>query len=65
MIKCICAAVTQEQVEELIKLGIPKEKVYEILRVGKDCGTCVREECENCIFKKECCKYQKDGNETV
>lgn len=51
--KCLCSAVTQEQIEELIKLGVPREKVYEILNVGKDCGTCVRD-CEECPVKEEC-----------
>lgn len=42
--KCICGGVTEEQIEALEKLGIPKDKVYEILNVGKDCGTCMRSE---------------------
>ena len=47
--KCVCAGITEEQIEALVKLGIPKEKIYDILKVGKDCGTCIKDDKE-----KEC-----------
>jgi len=40
--KCLCAAVTEDQIKELEKLNIDKKKIYDILNVGKDCGTCTR-----------------------
>ena len=45
--KCICGEVTEEQIEALEKLGISKEKIYDILNVGKDCGTCLKDEKES------------------
>lgn len=45
--KCVCGGVTEEQIEALEKLGISKEKIYDILNVGKDCGTCLKEEKNN------------------
>lgn len=42
--KCICAGVTEDQIKALEKLGISKEKINEILNVGKDCGKCVENE---------------------
>jgi bacterioferritin-associated ferredoxin len=59
--KCVCGGVTEEQIDELVKLGVDRQKVYDILNVGKDCGTCVRDECKDCPIKEECCKYK--GNE--
>ena len=44
MYKCLCAAITQDQVDELVMLGIHLDLVYDILKVGKDCGTCIGSE---------------------
>jgi bacterioferritin-associated ferredoxin len=47
--KCICAAVTEDQISQLIDLGIEKEKIYDILNIGKDCGICLKkgDKCDN------------------
>lgn len=42
--KCLCANITEKQINELIEMGIPKDKIYELLKVGKDCGTCLEDE---------------------
>lgn len=44
--KCLCSGATEEQIKALIDAGIDKNKVYEILNVGKDCGSCVKNEGE-------------------
>jgi len=45
--KCVCAGVTEDQIEALIKLGVDKDKIYEILNIGKDCGTCTKDDKES------------------
>jgi len=42
--KCICAGVTDSQIKRLEELGIDKDKIYDILNVGKDCGICIKGE---------------------
>ena len=42
--KCVCAGITEEQIEQLELMGMDREKIYELLSVGKDCGTCIKGE---------------------
>lgn len=42
--KCVCNGITEEQIEALEKNGISRDKIYDLLGVGKDCGTCVKGE---------------------
>jgi len=51
--KCICAGVTETQIKELEKLGFDKDKIYDILQIGKDCGVCVKGECNDLIECKK------------
>lgn len=52
MYKCLCKGITEEQIQELKKLGMSEKEIFEKLQVGKDCGTCIREEKNEFNFKK-------------
>lgn len=59
MYKCLCAAVTEDQIKELEKLNIDKRKIYDILNVGKDCGICIKGEKNDNRHKKSKIKISK------
>jgi len=50
--KCLCAGVTDSQIKQLEELGIDKKKIYDILNIGKDCGICIKGECNVSKCKK-------------
>ena len=44
MYKCLCSCVTEKQINELRSLGLPEADIRDKLKIGKDCGTCVKGE---------------------
>lgn len=57
--KCLCNGVTEEQIEELKKLGFSEKEIFKMLQVGMDCGTCTREDKNECDFAKSETKDDK------
>lgn len=47
MYKCICASVTESQINELLAKGLTRVEAYAILNVGENCGRCVLDDVEN------------------
>lgn len=43
MIVCICNAVKEEQIRELMEEGLTYDQACEQLGVGSDCGICLKE----------------------
>lgn len=44
MYKCICLAVTEQEIQKLIESGLSREESYKKLQVGKECGICIKKE---------------------
>ena len=40
--KCLCAGITEKQIEELKGLGFSEEEIRDKLNIGKDCGICIK-----------------------
>lgn len=41
MIICICNNVQEKQINDLVKQGLSKDEILKLLKIGKDCSTCL------------------------
>jgi bacterioferritin-associated ferredoxin len=41
MIICVCNNVQEKQIVDLVKKGLSKEDILKLLKIGKDCSTCL------------------------
>ncbi len=43
MIVCICKGITENQLEKMLDLGQNKKEILKRLKIGQDCGLCVKD----------------------
>jgi bacterioferritin-associated ferredoxin len=54
MYKCICANITDRDIENLKNKGFSYEQIKEKLNIGKECGICLVDDCDKCELKDVC-----------
>lgn len=51
--KCICSNVTEGQVQSLLDLGFSEEEIRERLKIGHNCGICIKDEGDNNVKNQD------------